>query len=139
MYRVADIMTTGVISLKQTDDLHQARMLLKEYSIRHLPVLDEDGEFVGLLTQRDILNMAFNVVENYGFSKLKSREQRTQVKEVMDTDCTTIKSTAALTTAGAFFVEHKHSCLPVVDDGELVGILTSVDFVKLCLQLLDEA
>jgi CBS domain-containing protein len=139
MHRVAEIMTTNVVSLQQTDDIHQARMLLKEYAIRHLPVLDEAGKFVGLLTQRDILNLAFKVVENYGFSKLKAREQRTLVKDVMDTDCTTIKSSAALTTAGAFFVEHKHSCLPVVDDGELVGILTSVDFVKLCLQLLNQS
>lgn len=139
MYKVADIMTTNVISLRETEDIHRARMLLKEYAIRHLPVLDEAGKFVGLLTQRDILNLAFKVVENYGFSKLKSREQRTQVKDVMDTDCTTIKSGAALNTAGQFFIEHKHSCLPVVDNDELVGILTSVDFVKLCLQLLDDA
>ena len=138
MHKVSEIMTTGVVSLKQTDDLHQARMLLKEYGIRHLPVLDEDGMFTGLLTQRDILNLAFKVVENYGFSKLKSREQRTLVKDVMDTDCITIKSTADLRTAGEFFVEHKHSCLPVVDDGKLVGILTSVDFVKLCLDLIGQ-
>ena len=69
MKTVADIMTTEVVSLKDNDNLHQGRMLMKEYNIRHLPIVTEaSGEFVGLLTQRDILNMAFNVVEKYGFS-----------------------------------------------------------------------
>ena len=138
MKKVADIMTTNLVSLKETDDLHQARMTLKEYNIRHLPIVAESGEFAGLLSQRDILNNAFKVVENYGFSKLKSREQRTLVKDIMNSACLTIASDAALRTAGQFFINHKHSCLPVVDNGKLVGILSSVDFVKLALHLLGE-
>ena len=138
MQKVADIMTTSVISLKETDDLHQGRMLLKEYSIRNLPVIDDSGKFVGLLGQRDILNNAFQVVEKYGFSKLKSREQRTPVKDVMHASCATIESNANLRAAGQFFVNSKHHCLPVVDDGKLIGILTSIDFVKLSLYLLDK-
>ena len=138
MQKVADIMTTNVVSLKETDDLHCARMLLKEYNIRHLPVLSEAGDFSGLLSQRDILNNAFKVVENYGFSKLKSREQRTLVKDVMNPACETITTDAPLKTAGRFFVDNKQGCLPVVDNGRLAGILTSVDFVKLALHLLDK-
>ena len=139
MHKVADIMSTSVVSLKQDDDLHHARMLLKQYNIRHLPVVSDSGRFIGLLSQRDILNNAFKVVESYGFNKLKSREQRTLVQEVMNSDCATIASDAVLKSAGQFFVENKHSCLPVVDNGELVGVLTSVDFVRLSLHLLDQA
>jgi CBS domain-containing protein len=138
MQTVADIMTSNVYSLKQTDDLHRARMLLKEHNIRHLPVTDDDNRFVGLLTQKDILNNAFTVVENYGFSKLKAREQRTLVGDVMSTGCHTVTSDVSLKVAGEFFVANKHSCLPVVDDGKLVGILTSVDFVKLAVYLLEQ-
>ncbi|MCW9013922.1 MAG: CBS domain-containing protein [Gammaproteobacteria bacterium] len=139
MKTVADIMTSKVFSLKETDNLHQGRMLMKEYSIRHIPVIAESsGDFVGLLTQRDILNNAFNVVEKYGFSKLKKREEDTLISEVMTADCPTIESTVLLKDAGQYFIEHKHSCLPVVDNGQLTGILTSVDFVKLSVFLLGD-
>lgn len=136
MKTVADIMTRKVISIQENDNLHHGRMLLKEYGIRHLPVVNEQGSYVGLLTQRDVLNTAFNVVEKYGFSKLAAREERTPIKEVMTANAPTISSTDSLRNAGEYFVAHKHSCLPVVDDGRLVGILTSVDFVKLSLYLL---
>lgn len=138
MKTVADIMTRNVISIHDSDNLHHVRMLLKERNIRHLPVVNEQGAFAGLLTQRDMLNNAFNVVEKYGFNRLTQREERTRVKEVITQVCTTIPSSTTLQDAGEYFVKHKHSCLPVVDDGKLVGILTSVDFVKLSLFLLDQ-
>lgn len=138
MKTVADIMTSKVVSIKETDNLHQGRMLMKQYNIRHLPVVSEkNNEFVGLLTQRDILNSAFNIVENYGFSKLKKKEESTSICDVMTSNSPTIESNVPLREAGQYFIEHKHSCLPVVDNGQLTGILTSVDFVKLSVFLLD--
>ena len=137
MKTVSDIMTSKVVSLNEMDDLHEGRMLLKEYDIRHLPIVSESsGEFLGLLTQRDILNNAFNVVEHYGFSKLKKREQLTLIKDVMTVDVMVIASDASLKEAGKIFADKKSSCLPVVDNNKLVGILTSVDFVKLSIYLL---
>jgi CBS domain-containing protein len=138
MKTVADIMTRHVTSIKDSDNLHQGRMLLKEYGIRHLPVVNEAGLYVGLLTQRDVLNNALNVVEKYGFSKLTAREERTLIKDVMSLDKSSVRSTADLREAGEFFVSNKHSCLPVVDDDKLVGILSPVDFVKLALNMLDQ-
>jgi len=135
---VADIMTNKVVSLKEMDNLHQGRMLLKEYNIRHLPILSkQDGEFLGLLTQKGILNNAFNVVEKYGFNKLKKYEEMTLIKDVMTSDVLTIGSNASLKEAGQLFAQKKCSCLPVVDNKVLIGILTSVDFVKLSIYLLE--
>ena len=139
MKTVADIMTRHVISIKDNDNLHQGRMLLKEYGIRHLPVVNEAGLYAGLLTQRDVLNNALNVVEKFGFSKLTAREERTLIKDVMSQDKSSIRSSADLREAAQFFVSNTHSCLPVVDDDRLVGILSQVDFVKLALHLLDQA
>ena len=135
---VSDIMVKKVVSLKETDNLHQARMLLKDHNIRHLPIVsDTSEEFIGLLEQKDILNNAFNVVENYGFSKLKKREEMTLVKDAMTTDGMTIEPTASLQEAGKMFADKKCSCLPVVENNKQVGILSSVDFVKLSLHLLE--
>ena len=138
MKTVADIMTRKIISVKDSDNLHHGRMLLKQYGIRHLPVVNAEDQYVGLLTQRDVLNNALHVVEKFGFSKLTAREERMLVKDVISTDNFFLVSTATLHEAGEFFVGNKHSCLPIVDDGKLVGILSPVDFVKLALQLLEK-
>ena len=93
---------------------------------------------MGLLTQKDLLNNAFKVVESYGFSKLNKREQSTLIKDVMSVDVMSIESSATLKQAGQLLVDKKGSCLPVVDNNRLVGMLTSVDFVKLSIQLLGD-
>lgn len=90
-----------------------------------------------MLQQKDMLNNAFNVVENHGLGKLKQREERTLIKDVMSEDVLTIESSATLKQAGELIVDKKSSCLPVVDNKRLVGILSAVDFVKLSVSLLD--
>jgi len=137
MKTVSDIMISNVLSVKATDSIHLARMMMKEKTIRHLPVVDaETGDYVGLLTQRSLLNHAFNIVEKFGMSGLDKRELRTQVKEIMTTDVTTVKPDVGLISIGELFIIKKVSCLPVVEEKQLKGIVTSVDFVKLALHLL---
>ena len=137
MKTVSDIMISNVLSVKATDSIHLARMMMKEKTIRHLPVVDaETGDYVGLLTQRSLLNHAFNIVEKFGLGSLEKREKRSQVKDIMTTDCITVTPDAGLITIGELFIIKKVSCLPVVKQGELKGIVTSVDFVKLALHLL---
>jgi len=139
MKTVSGIMVSNVLSVKDTDNVHQARMILKDRGIRHLPVISaESGEFVGLLTQRSLLNHAFNIVEKFGLSGLQKREQRTRVKEIMTVNCDTVTPDMDLISVGEFFTSKKTSCLPVVEDKQLKGIVTSVDFVKLSLHLLKQ-
>lgn len=137
MKTVNDIMISNVFSVKDTDSVHQARMLFKEKGIRHLPVVSaETGGFAGMLTQRSLLNHALNIVEKFGLSSLEKRELRTQVNEIMKTDCLTAKPDMDLINAAELFTNKKTSCLPVVNDNQLKGIVTSVDFVKLSIDLL---
>jgi len=134
---VSDIMSTNIVSVKASDTIHHARMILKDKGIRHLPVVDDEtGHFVGLLSQRSLLNYTLNIVEKFGMSGLEKRELRTQVKEIMSTDCITVESSVELVKAGELFITKKVSCLPVIEGQQLKGIVTSVDFVKLGLYLL---
>jgi len=136
MKTVSDIMISNVFSVKTSESIHQARMMLKDKGIRHLPVIDEEGDYVGLLTQRSLLNHAFNIVEKFGLSGLEKRESRTSVSEIMTTESITVPPDAGLITVGELFIIKKVSCLPVVEHNQLQGIVTSVDFVKLALHLL---
>jgi len=138
MKAVSDIMVSNVLSVKTSDSIHQARMLLKDKGIRHLPVVDDETtRFVGLLSQASLLTHAFNIVEKFGISGLEKRELRTQVRDIMSTDCITVESGADLINVCELFITKKVSCLPVIEKGELKGIVTSVDFVKLALHLLN--
>ena len=137
MKTVSDIMISNVLTVKTSDSIHQARMLLKDRGIRHLPVVDDKtGCFVGLLSQRSLLNYSFNIIEKFGMSGLEKRELRTQIKEIMSMDCITVEPSIDLIKAGELFITKKVSCLPVIEGQQLVGIVTSVDFVKLALVLL---
>ncbi len=134
---VADIMIRDVLTVNDSDTVHDARMLLKQKGIRHLPVISHTGgEFAGILTQRSLLNHAFNIVEKFGLGGLEKREQRTPVSDIMNSECVTVSPDEDLVVAGELFLNKKASCLPVVKDGHLQGIVTSVDYVKLALELL---
>ncbi len=133
---VADIMTSKVAYISDSYTLSSARAAMKELSVRHLPVVNEDGGLVGILTQRGILAEVIKLVDQVGVAKLEQAAQNINVKEMMQTDFQIIEPTTDLKLAGKYFLEHKHSCLPVIERGCLVGIVTSQDFVKLCVTLL---
>jgi len=137
MKSIGDIMVKDVLSLIKTDDVHHARMLMKAKNIRHIPVLSKDkGELLGVITQHSLLNNAFNVVEKYGLGKLEKKERQTLVSQIMRTDCETVASNMDIKDVCEMFLKKKYSYLLVVDEGKLVGIITSVDFVKLSLHLI---
>lgn len=137
MKTVSDIMISDVLTVNDSDSVHDARMILKQKGIRHLPVVDhESGKFAGLLTQRSLLNHAFNIVEKFGMSGLQKREQRTPVSDIMNTECETVSPDEDLVVAGELFISKKASCLPVIENERLAGIVSSVDYVKLALELL---
>ncbi|HEY9200960.1 MAG TPA: CBS domain-containing protein [Gammaproteobacteria bacterium] len=140
MKTVSDIMISDVTCVNESESVYQARMLMKAKGVRHLPVIDSDsGNYIGVLTQRSLLNHAFNMVEKFGLNGLQKREQRTPVGEIMSRDCESITPDMDLLKAAEYFTHKKSSCLPVVENQQLRGIITSVDFVKLAVHLLRQA
>lgn len=136
MSTVADIMTRNVAYIGAETSMHEARTALKELSIRHLPVVDKQGQMCGLVTQRSVLSKVISLVDQGGVSKLSELEKQVPVTEVMETDIQFAGPTMSLKDAAQYFTQRKHSCLPIIDQGALVGIITSQDFVRLCERLL---
>ncbi len=136
MPTVSEIMSTKVSYLSEHGNLLEARTTLKELNIRHLPVVSDKGELVGVLTQRIVLAEIIKLVDQVGVRGLEEREQQQQIIEIMQTDFQVTTPETELKVAGQYFLEHKHSCLPVIDQGRLVGILTAQDFVRLIVSML---
>ena len=129
---VRDVMTAEVTTLKRNEKLTLADDLMQLGRIRHLPVLDDDGEqLVGIVSQRDLFRGALAKALGYGQSAQRKLLDTFSVKEVMITDVITTTPDTPLIEAARVLTERKVGCLPVVENGRLVGILTEGDFVAM--------
>jgi CBS domain-containing membrane protein len=126
---VRDLMSSELVTLMRNDALSLADDVMRLGRIRHMPVIDEDGELTGIVSQRDMLHGALASVLGYGTRGRTKLLQSLLVKEVMTGDPTTTTPDTSLRDAAKIMTRQKIGCLPVVDGGKLVGILTESDFV----------
>jgi acetoin utilization protein AcuB len=129
-------MTRNPVAVEAGTPFLEARVIMKERRIGHLPVVD-NGKLVGVVTDRDLKEAApsgattLDVYEmNYLLLKLKVRDL---IKRVP----VTIKPTNSIEKAATLMYEHKVGCLPVVDEaGALVGIITGRDLLGVMVDIL---
>ncbi len=126
---IHEIMSPHPIVIEPDMSVTRAQRLMKEEKIRHLPVVQEGKGLVGLIT-RDALNRAtpselssLTIWEiNYHLDRIKVRD--VMVKRVLTaTEDTTVEDAARI------MIDHKIGCLPVMRDGQLVGIVTDIDLL----------
>lgn len=133
---VADAMTRKIVTVTEKDVLEKLEEGMERLRFRHLPVVDDEGKLVGLLTHSDI--------RHAWSTPLSDREQdrnaiigQVPVGRVMQHEVVTVEPGDSLIEAGKLMWEAKIGCLPVVDEeGSLVGIVTAADFIRIALQLL---
>ncbi|MCC6524814.1 MAG: CBS domain-containing protein [Polyangiaceae bacterium] len=128
---VRDLMSREVKTLERNDSLSIADRVMQLERIRHMPVLDEDGLVVGVVSQRDLFRGALANALGYGKHAQEKILDTLLVKDVISSDLVTTRPDAPLAEAARVMVERKVGCLPVLDGDKLVGILTEGDFVAL--------
>ena len=116
---VGSIMTTNLITVGPSDTLQTVKDILISRRIHHVPVVEE-GKMVGLVSIDDLFKSNIN----------HSDYVNTLVSSVMTKKLAKVESTDKIGTAAEVFMEHLFHALPVVDDGKLVGIVTSFDLLK---------
>jgi CBS domain-containing membrane protein len=130
--KVRDVMITQVTTLKRNDKLTLADDLMQLGRIRHLPILDDDGEqLVGIVSQRDLFRGALAQALGYGQYAHRKLLDTFSVKDVMTTEVITTTPDTPLVEAARVLMQRKIGCLPVVENGHLAGIITEGDFVGL--------
>jgi CBS domain-containing membrane protein len=130
--KVREVMTADPTTLKRNEKLTLADDIMRLGRVRHLPVVDDDGEIlVGIVSQRDLFRDALAQTLGYGRHAQRKILDTLAVKDVMATDVVTIKPDDSLVEAAGLLATRKIGCLPVVENGRLVGILTEGDFVAL--------
>ena len=137
MIKVSEVMSTQVMTLLDTATVAEARQLMGSANVRHLPVLNPDKEVIGLITQRDLLSVALSRLADVERYEREALESTIPIGEVMTKNVTMVEEHTNLREAAQHMLDHKVGCLPVVDDGKLVGIVTESDFLRLVVNLLD--
>jgi len=128
--QVRDLMTRSVRTLGRNDKLSTADSLMQSERIRHLPVLDEAGRLVGIVSQRDLFFSALVQALGYGSTTHDRMLNRILVKEVMIENVVTTTPETLVTDAARIMVDRKIGCLPVIEDEQLIGILSESDIVS---------
>ena len=139
MRRVADIMTRDIFPLKSNQTLNVVRLLMRTVRVRHVPILDDDERFVGLLSHRDLLAYSISKLADINPIEQSELDRHIQIKDVMRIDISTTTATTDLKEAIRSMLENKFGCLPVINDQRhLVGIVTDEDIIRLAIKLLEK-
>ena len=135
MFNLNVIMSTNVITVPLTATLAEARSLMQKNRFHHLPVVNDSGDFVGLLTQTDVLAATDSILRD---AENRLRAKSIPIEDVMVRNVVTISPDASVRQAALFLEKYRIGCLPVVTDGKLVGIITDTDFVAVAINLLEQ-
>lgn len=129
---VGQIMSRDLFTLHPEDVIDLAASLMDWEHIRYVPVEDDQGNLVGLLTQRGLLRKLSTSRESSDGGGPLS------VRDVMVGDPVTVAPGDTTIAAIEVMREHRIGCLPVVDHGRLVGLVTEHDFIDAAANLLEE-
>ncbi|MEZ4460257.1 MAG: glutamate-cysteine ligase family protein [bacterium] len=126
--RVEQFMTTDIITVNKDEPIELVVSVMDWQQVRHIPIEDNDENLVGLVTYLTVVRY------------LNRNEGSTDapVSQIMTRQVITIGPETSTIEAVRLMRERKISCLPVVRDGKLVGLITERDFLKICEELMEE-
>lgn len=118
---VRNVMTTDIISVQETDLVDLVASIMEWRNIRHIPVESARGELKGIITRKHI--------EQYNADP--NRKKMAVAADIMQTKITSVEPETDVKYAMLLMIDEKISSLPVVSNGQLVGLLTDSDTVDL--------
>jgi len=128
---VSQFMSTDLFTVHPEDLIDLAASVMDWRHIRHVPVEDENGKLVGLITHRMLLRLLTK-------GSIDNDRALITVREIMLPDPITVSPSTSSLEAIAIMRRNRIGCIPVVDDGQLVGIITSYDFLAASAQLFQQ-
>ncbi len=134
--RVRDYMTRDPITVHEEDLLREAVETVMIRRIRHLPVLDERGRLVGIVTDRDIRRTLPSPLSAAAPEEYEALLETTPVSRIMSKNAITVEADTPVAGAVETLLEKKIDGLPVLENGVLVGIFTVRDALRAYLELL---
>lgn len=133
---VKDRMSHPVISVHPEMPMNDALRMMRAEHIRRLPVVDAHGRLVGIVSERDLLHAAPSDVTSLSIWEINDLVSRITIDKVMSREVVTIDEGTPIEEAARMMADHRIGGLPVMRDGQMVGIITETDLFKVFLELL---
>jgi CBS domain-containing protein len=126
--KVKEVMVKEVATLDVNDELSLANDIMRLGRIRHLPVVD-GTRLAGIISERDLFRSSLAQALGYGSEATRDLMKKLHIKDVMVPKVVTVSPETELCEATKIMVEQKIGCLPVVEGGRLVGLITDTDIL----------
>jgi acetoin utilization protein AcuB len=128
-------MKKDLITVTKDERMTVAKKIMKEKNIRHLPVVD-GKKLVGLLTNMDVRKAEASPATSLEIRELHYLLDKLTVGEIMTRNVITIAPDVSVEEAAILLHDNKIGCLPVVEDGNLVGIITENDVMEILIDVM---
>lgn len=133
---VANWMTKEVATLGQDRSMMKASKLMKDKAISCLPIVDEDGRIVGIVSDRDIKDASPSKATTLDMHELYYLLSEIKIQDIMTKKVVTIRADETVEKAAVLMLEGHFGSLPVVDeDNKVVGIITDTDVFKVLVEI----
>ena len=133
--RVRDVMTKDPVTVEPATRVFQAQKLMREHKVRKLPVV-EKGKLVGMVTHDLFMEISPSKATGFGVQEIHYLLNEMQVKEVMDKNPVTVSPDMPFEEALSLGQQKGNTGFPVMENGELVGIITNGDIIRLLTKFL---
>ncbi len=141
---VKDIMKTDVTRVTPDHTLQEVARLLIEKTVSGVPVVDDSGSLLGVVSEKDVFQAVFpsyhdyyvrpDVWSHFDWSDADERLRVIRVRDVMTSKVYTVEETEPVLKVGALMMAHHIHRVPVVRNGKLVGIVTRKDIYRTLLR-----
>ena len=133
--KVRELMSDHVETLEPEDDLDLASMLMRLDRLHHLPVVEE-GDLIGIISDRDVLRAQESSLRGLSSEESRRFDMRVKARDIMTVEVDTVTPDTSVDEALEKLRKRPYSCLPVLEDGQIVGIVTPTDFLDLLAKIL---
>lgn len=132
---VEQIMTRDVDSATVDMKISQASHLMKQHNRRYLPVVDRDNRLIGMFGRQHLLQAEPSAITTLSVGEVNYLTSKVTVGQLMDKKPFSCTRRTLIETAGQIIRENKIGCLPVVEDGRVVGVVSETDILDFFLDI----
>ena len=129
---ISEIMTKNLVTANVTDGLKEINGLLKTNNIRHIPIVSGD-KLVGIISKTDIMRLSFGDIYEGQENADEAIFDMLTTEQVMVSNPTTVNAHDTIKEVAELMSNVEFHALPVLDDGKIVGIISTTDLIKYLL------
>lgn len=133
---VGERMTRNPVTIREDESIDDGLHLMRERKVRRLPVMDQAGQMVGMVSDKDLLHAAPSPATSLSVYELHYLLAKLKIKQIMSSQVIWVSPDTPIEEAARIMADNKIGGLPVMQDEKLVGIITETDIFRVLVELL---